>query len=506
MTLNSIILIIIRRLSAKWFRLLLASGGVAVGIWTIASIVSLGNGATEVVNTAVGSQPNLNTLTIINSGIDPLTATGEEKAIYRSQVNMEKIFENDKSRFNEIYPDLDINIGFVKTEFSGKVKNCFYQPEFASKQLQSGEYVQPSEAEIKQQQDEYDKNNPCITTYYRLGSKEIFDTNFSKNITGNINPNRGEVVICSTCGNTFDGDIYKKLGYNEAKDLLGKTITLDLTTNGSIGEDGKEINIRDSYQKTDIDLNKEKSTLVNLKVVGIINDKNESLNFAGGASQFAFNNDDLMDAVSKSSGIEKSKIGFINYNLQPNNGNDAQYITDKIGKKEYSVQSLSGLAPAREFIKIILVAIKVFSYGIGLFGLIALIASVFGIIGIMTMSVLERKKEIGILKSLGAKSSSIFVLFISESMFIGVLGWCLGILGALGINGLISSIATYFIKNSGDITKNLQLFNIVEFKPYLDPLLLLVTFVVSIVFCVLSGLTPSIMAARQNPVESMRSE
>lgn len=66
------------------------------------------------------------------------------------------------------------------------------------------------------------------------------------------------------------------------------------------------------------------------------------------------------------------------------------------------------------------------TYGLAGFSVIALVASVFGVINTQLMSVFERSKEIGLLKSLGMNNSSILALFSFESMLLGLLGSLLG--------------------------------------------------------------------------------
>ena len=58
--------------------------------------------------------------------------------------------------------------------------------------------------------------------------------------------------------------------------------------------------------------------------------------------------------------------------------------------------------------------------------IVALIASALGVMTTMTTSVIERKKEIGLMKSIGAQNSKIITLFLSEAAIIGILGGFIG--------------------------------------------------------------------------------
>ena len=82
------------------------------------------------------------------------------------------------------------------------------------------------------------------------------------------------------------------------------------------------------------------------------------------------------------------------------------------------------------------------------FGMIALIVSAIGMFNTMTITLLERTEEIGIMKAIGASKKDISLMFVMESTLMGFLGALggviLGFLGGLIINLLINAIATRF--------------------------------------------------------------
>jgi putative ABC transport system permease protein len=124
----------------------------------------------------------------------------------------------------------------------------------------------------------------------------------------------------------------------------------------------------------------------------------------------------------------------------------------------------------------------------------------------MTISVLERQKEIGILKSLGSRNLDIFYLFLTESAILGLIGWFLGTALSLFFGFLISQGFRFFIDNNSEWKSNLEVLNIDSFSPTFPFWLLLGTLALSLIFTILSGVFPAIKAARQNPVEVLRSE
>ena len=117
---------------------------------------------------------------------------------------------------------------------------------------------------------------------------------------------------------------------------------------------------------------------------------------------------------------------------------------------------------------------------------ISLLVAGVGIINTMTVSVMERTKEIGTMKAIGAKSKDILILFMSEAALTGVVG---GIIGA-GFGFLLGDI----VGNMVGITA----------APTIELALMVVAF--AVLTSVLSGLYPSWNASQMNPVEALRKE
>ncbi len=126
------------------------------------------------------------------------------------------------------------------------------------------------------------------------------------------------------------------------------------------------------------------------------------------------------------------------------------------------------------------------------FSSISLIVSSI-MIGIITyISVLERTKEIGILRSLGARKKDITRVFNAETMIIGILS------GVLGI--LITKILLFPINNI--------LYNLTELKEIgvLNPYHAIILILISTILTVIGGFIPAKKASKKDPVEALRSE
>lgn len=83
------------------------------------------------------------------------------------------------------------------------------------------------------------------------------------------------------------------------------------------------------------------------------------------------------------------------------------------------------------------------------FGLIALFVAAIGMFNTMTISLLERTHEIGILKAIGATHGDIRRLFLIESLMIALLGGILGVIAAMGLGELVNLGISYLARNLG---------------------------------------------------------
>ena len=139
----------------------------------------------------------------------------------------------------------------------------------------------------------------------------------------------------------------------------------------------------------------------------------------------------------------------------------------------------------------------VFDLFLGLFGSLALTVASLGIINTLVMAILERRREIGILKALGATDRDVRSLFFAEAGAMGLFGGVFGV--ALG--WLIGSALTW------GTTIYLHRQNLPGVKiSYVPWWLALSAIAFAIIVSLIAGLYPASRAARLNPVEALRYE
>lgn len=136
---------------------------------------------------------------------------------------------------------------------------------------------------------------------------------------------------------------------------------------------------------------------------------------------------------------------------------------------------------------------------LGLIGSVGLIVAFFGIANTMVMSVLERTREIGIMKALGARDRDVRRLFVCEAAAIGLLGGLLGLLASWGLGELLDVIAVQLMIRAGKPDTVLDLFQISQ-------ALALGSLAIALGTAILAGLWPAWRAAALEPVAALRHE
>jgi len=134
---------------------------------------------------------------------------------------------------------------------------------------------------------------------------------------------------------------------------------------------------------------------------------------------------------------------------------------------------------------------------LGIFGSLALAVASIGIVNTLVMAILERRREIGIMKAIGASDQDVRGLFFAEAGAMGVLGGILGVALGWTIGHVINFGTNVYLKRQ-------------QFPPeqvWSVPWLLVFSAIAfSIIVSLLSGLYPASRAARLDPVQALRYE
>lgn len=168
---------------------------------------------------------------------------------------------------------------------------------------------------------------------------------------------------------------------------------------------------------------------------------------------------------------------------------DLTPVKDVIISRGFGVQSLSEtVEQANKIFKGVQIVL-------GLFGAVALVVSAIGMFNTMTVTLLERTNEIGVMRAIGAGKRDLKSLFLTESIVIGFLG---------GVVGILIGIAAGETFNWG-INNLAERFGGVRATLFLYPNWFLIVVVsLSAVIGFFSGVFPARRAAKMNPLEALR--
>ena len=165
-------------------------------------------------------------------------------------------------------------------------------------------------------------------------------------------------------------------------------------------------------------------------------------------------------------------------------GNAAvNYLKAAHGNYENGMYTAQNMATYIEIVDIIMSVLTAF---IAAVGAISLIVGGIGVMNIMLVSVTERTREIGIRKSLGAKTQVITMQFLTESIILCLIGGLIGVV--LGIVGAYGACA------------------IINISPKIEWWLVLVALLFSSGVGLFFGIYPARKAAKLSPIEALRRE
>jgi putative ABC transport system permease protein len=284
------------------------------------------------------------------------------------------------------------------------------------------------------------------------------------------------------------------IGYDPRKDFVMESFNIGVTEGRFlISGDMKKVVLGYNYMlpnkifSNPLELNDNiEANGVNFKVVGFM----EEVGNPQDDSQLYVTNDQFEDMFpdEESYGqiiaeVDIKNIDKVNENiektLRKSRGQEE-------GKEDFYVQSFDELIEAFSSALNIIIGFVI------MIALISVVVSTINTANTMITSVLERYKEIGVLKAMGSRNSSIFEIFLFESAFLGLVAGFLGVM----FGWLVSFVGGAILANLG--------------WGFLQPYFSVYLFVGLVLFAgvtgAISGVFPAIRAAKINPVDALRTE
>jgi putative ABC transport system permease protein len=216
-----------------------------------------------------------------------------------------------------------------------------------------------------------------------------------------------------------------------------------------------------------------------------ISEEEEGAMYFGGGMRFSvrggFRGADQIDVVDKSSADQvtvKIKKG-----LPVDKAGDLisrQLLRRHYGTEDYEIVIPEALLEQKQKTQ------KIFNIVMGAIAGISLLVGGIGIMNIMLANILERTREIGIRRAIGATRNDVLSQFLYEAMVISILGGVIGIIVGFLLTSLITTYA--------------------EWRTVITPFSIILAFVVSVLIGVGFGSYPAKKAADKDPIESLRYE
>ncbi len=355
---------------------------------------------------------------------------------------------------------------------------------------------------------------PNVTDVYpqiRFFTDVRFDNNtYSTNVLGVPESSRSMSGFSGIIGKYFSSPTAEEaiLQQDFAKDLspqpaslVGKEITLRYAERRTLSSDEiakeKDIDAQlDAMMSGGISIvTREKK----LRVVGVIeSDPSAGIGGFGGGRVFlpirvaeqlhAAQANDVQDFVR---GGGSGKPTYAALTVRVKNPKHVLQVEDAIKKQGYNAFSLLDAARSLRLV------FTVFDLFLGLFGSLALTVASLGIINTLVMAILERRREIGVLKALGATDADVKNLFFAEAGAMGLVGGLLGVTLGYLIGQALTWGTTIYLRR-----QDLPSVKISSVPWWLAASAIAFAVVVSLS----AGLYPASRASKLNPVEALRYE
>ena len=236
---------------------------------------------------------------------------------------------------------------------------------------------------------------------------------------------------------------------------------------------------------------------IKLRIVGITDQDPDGIRGTSGARVFLPLKMVENLHVMLPSGMRDSESNFssvptyLSLSVRLRSPNDVETVQDAIKKLGFNTFSiLDATRNLRRFFAVL-------DLFLGIFGSLALTVAALGIVNTLAMAILERRREIGIMKAIGASDGDVKKLFFAEAAVMGLVGGVLGVALGWSIGRVINIGTNIYLRRQDFPAENL----------WSVPWWLVVGAIVfAVLVSMISGLYPAARAARLDPVQALRYE
>ena len=445
---------------------ILMAVGVSISLIALILMLSLGSGLTGYIDTLAQDYSNPNYVTISKSGYDRDGNELEESA----NPMIPRMFE--ASEIEEIAGDLNNYLQSQNSDFqvitSGEEQNLTYG--FSTVTMGMG-YIYPYQPEVQPPQEGQGQEDTLAEETQVPGDEPSQQDAEMILYTYTTPPYYSEENLIAGTMSGMDEIMLS----SAALEFLGLENAEDIEN----GDYYVTLSINMTYDNMLIRINKP------VKVTAII-DVSVFSNMMVLYLSYDFLNECVMEAQINEGALPtgiKPSLLFIE--------TDSKDTTDLINNYiSTNRKDLSG-SVEEQLASMFSEMMSTFSIGLAIISSISLLVALIMILVVLYMSVSERTREIGVLKSIGARKKDIKLIFSTESLLVGLLSGLTGIILALAIGGILIVILTAVL---GFAPISMMWYYFV------------IALVISVVISVIAGLYPASKAAKLDPVESLRHE
>lgn len=230
-----------------------------------------------------------------------------------------------------------------------------------------------------------------------------------------------------------------------------------------------------------------------IKIVGVLK---ESRGQADGSIYMRMDEVNAWNEWVRGTRINRNKEGYSNVIVKAESPDLVISITDQINALGYMAYTPQATV---EGINSFFTVLQVIFGGVGA---IALIVAAIGIANTMAMAILERTREIGLMKAIGATNRDVMSIFLGEAAGIGFIGGLGGVLVGWGASAVLNIVAVSYYASQASEGGGMPLSSVAS-TPFWLPLFALVF---ATVIGLISGLYPALRAATLVPVTALKYE